>query len=158
MKFRKLVLLLVAAVLAIAGYFGVRILLHGFTTAAEPSRLETIVARAARNFAIPRRARLEPNPWKPTPDVLKDARESYIDRCAVCHAPDGSGQCNVGRNLYPRVPDLRQPQTQDLTDGQLRFIIRRGVPLTGMPGWPSPTTSSPTTVGSWSSTSAACAA
>jgi len=103
--------------LVVAGYFGVRILLHGFTTAAEPSRLETIVARAARNFAIPRKARLEPNPWKPTPDVLKDAHESYFDRCAVCHAPDGSGQTNVGRNLYPRVPDLRLPQTQNLTDG-----------------------------------------
>jgi mono/diheme cytochrome c family protein len=99
MNFRKAALLLLAAVVIIAGYFGVRILLHGFTTAAEPSRLETIIARAARNFAIPRSARFEPNPLKPTPEVLKEARESYIDRCAVCHAPDGSGQSNVGRNL-----------------------------------------------------------
>src|SRR5258707_9075036 len=138
MKFRKIVQLLLIAVIIVAGYFGVRILLHGFTTAAEPSRLETVVARAARNFAIPRKARLEPNPWKPTPDVLKDARESYFDRCAVCHAPDGSGQTNVGGNLYPRVPDLRASQTQNLTDGQLRHIIRSGVPLTGMPGWAKP--------------------
>jgi hypothetical protein len=137
-KFRKIVLLLVIAVVVVAGYFGVRILLYGFSTAVEPSRLETIVARAARNFAIPRKARLEPNPWKPTPDVLKDGRESYFDRCAVCHAPDGSGQTNVGGNLYPRVPDLRAPQTQNLTDGQLRYIIRSGVPLTGMPGWAKP--------------------
>src|SRR3981081_4110508 len=114
MKFRKIVLLLVAAVLVVAGFYAVRIILYGFPPAAEPSRLETIVARAARNFAIPRKARLEPNPWKPTPDVLKSARESYFDRCAVCHAPDGSGQTNVGRNLYPRVPDLRLPQTQNL--------------------------------------------
>src|SRR6266436_8661106 len=138
MKFGKVFLLIAAAVLVVAGYFGVRILLHGFTTAAAPSRLETIVARAARDFAIPRKARLEPNPWKPTPDVLREARESYIYRCAVCHAPDGSGQTNVGRNEYPRVPDLRLPQTQDLTDGQLRYIIRSGVPLTGMPGWAKP--------------------
>src|SRR5260221_3926102 len=135
MKFRKIVLLLVIAVVVIAGYFGVRILLHGFTTAAEPSRLETVVARAARNFAIPRKARLEPNPWKPTPDVLREARESYIDRCAVCHAPDGSGQTNVGGNLYPRVPDLRASQTQNLTDGQLRHIIRSRVALTGIGRW-----------------------
>src|SRR6266481_6575695 len=107
MKFRIVLLFITAAVLVVAGYFGVRILLHGFSTAVEPSRLETLVARAARNFAIPRKARLEPNPWKPTPDVLKDARESYFDRCAVCHAPDGSGQTNVGGNLYPRFPDLR---------------------------------------------------
>src|ERR1700747_113543 len=114
MKFRKILQLLLLAIIIVAGYFGVRILINGFTTAAEPSRLETIVARAARNFAIPRNARLEPNPWKPTPDVLKAPRESYFDRCPVCHASDGSGQSNVGRNLYPRVPDLRLPQTQNL--------------------------------------------
>ena len=106
MKFRKIAQPLLIAIIVVAGYFGVRILLHGFSTAAEPSRFETLVARAARNFAIPRKARLEKNPWKPTPDVLKAARESYIDRCSVCHAPDGSGQSNLGRNLYPRVPDL----------------------------------------------------
>jgi hypothetical protein len=56
----------------------------------------------------------------------------------VCHAPDGSGQTEVGRNLYPKVPDLRLPLTQNLTDGQLRYIIRNGVRLTGMPGWARP--------------------
>ncbi len=135
MKRWKIVLLLAATAIVIAGFYATRLILRGFTTAAAPSRLETIVARAARNFAIPRKARLEPNPWKPTLDVLKDARESYLARCAICHAPDGSGQTNVGRNLYPRVPDLRLPQTQNLTDGQLHYIIRSGVPLTGMPGW-----------------------
>src|SRR5690349_17811081 len=138
MKLRKAFRYLAAVVFITFLVYAIYHIRHGFTTAAEPSRLETIVARAARNFAIPRKARLEPNPWKPTPDLLKDARESYIDRCSVCHAPDGSGQTNVGRNLYPRVPDLRAPQTQNLTDGQLRYIIRSGVPLTGMPGWAKP--------------------
>jgi hypothetical protein len=48
MKFRKIVQLLLLAIVIVAGYFGVRILIHGFTTAAEPSRLETIIARAAQ--------------------------------------------------------------------------------------------------------------
>src|SRR5258708_13734032 len=95
MKFRKIVLLLVIAVVVIAGYFGVRILLHGFTTAAEPSRLETVVARAARNFAIPRKARLEPNPWKPTPELLREARQSDIDPSAYSPAPDPSRPPNL---------------------------------------------------------------
>jgi hypothetical protein len=138
MKPRKIVLPLWVLVVLAVGYFGLRLLLHGFTTAKAPSRIETVLARAARNFAIPRMARLEKNPWKPTADVLKDARESYMDRCAVCRAPGGSSQSNVGRNLYPRVPDLRAPQTQNLTDGQLRYIIRSGVPLTCMPGWAKP--------------------
>jgi hypothetical protein len=49
----------------------------------------------------------------------------------VCHGPDGSGQTSIGHNLYPKVPDLRLPQTQNLTDGEIRYIIRNGVRLTG---------------------------
>ena len=138
MKVWKLFLLLCCAVVVAIGLYGMRLISRGFSTADEPSYLERVAARAARNFAIPRRARLEVNPWKPTPDVLKAAREIFIDRCAVCHGPDGSGQTGVGRNLYPKVPALRLPQTQSLTDGEIRYIIRNGVRLTGMPGWAKP--------------------
>ena len=120
------------------GLYGARLIRRGFSTADQPSYLERTVARTARNLAIPRKARLESNPWKATPEVLKEARESFLDRCAVCHGPDGSGQTVVGRNLYPKVPDLRLPQTQNLTDGEIRYIIRNGVRLTGMPGWAKP--------------------
>jgi predicted CXXCH cytochrome family protein len=138
MKARKLFPLLGCVAIAAIGLYAVRLIWRGFSTADEPSYLERVAARAARNFAIPRKARLEANPWKPTPDVLKEARESFVDRCAVCHGPDGSGQTGVGRNLYPKVPDLRLKQTQGLTDGEIRYIIRNGVRLTGMPGWAKP--------------------
>ena len=36
------------------------------------------------------------------------------------------------------MPDLRLPETQNLTDGEIRYIIRNGVRLTGMPGWARP--------------------
>lgn len=111
---------------------------RGFSTAAEPSSIEKFIARTARNFAIPKKARLEANPWKATPSVLNEAREDFIARCAICHGPDGAGQTDIARNLYPKVPDLRLPQTQNLTDGQIRYIIRNGVRLTGMPGWARP--------------------
>ena len=111
---------------------------RGFSTADQPSFLETVVARTARNLSIRRKARLEANPWTGTADVLKEARESFVDRCAVCHGQDGSGQTQVGSNLYPKVPDLRSPRTQKLTDGEIRYIIRNGVRLTGMPGWANP--------------------
>jgi predicted CXXCH cytochrome family protein len=125
------------AILASIVYAGV-LIDRGFSTGAEPSTIEKFMARTARNLAIPRKARLETNPFEPTANVLKEARESFIARCAVCHGPDGSGQTEVGRNLYPKVPDLRLPLTQNLTDGQLRYIIRNGVRLTGMPGWARP--------------------
>jgi mono/diheme cytochrome c family protein len=138
MKAWRVLSLLCALALVAIGLYGSRLIWRGFSTADQPSYLEKTLAREARNLAIPRKARLEPNPWKPTPEVLNQARESFLDRCAVCHGADGSGQTNVGRNLYPKVPDLRLPRTQNLTDGEVRYIIRNGVRLTGMPGWATP--------------------
>jgi len=94
-----------------------------------------LVARTVRNLAIPAAARHENNPLKASPEILNEARDSFIDRCATCHGNDGSGQTQVGRSLYPKPPDLRSPQTQNLTDGQIRYIIKNGVRLTGMPAW-----------------------
>ncbi|HJZ50917.1 MAG TPA: c-type cytochrome, partial [Candidatus Acidoferrales bacterium] len=138
MTISKTLGLIAAAMLVAAGIYGARLIWRGLSTSQEPSYLETVVARTARNLAIPRKARSETNPWKATPDVLREARESFLDRCAVCHGPDGAGQTQDGRNLYPRVPDLRLPLTQNLTDGEIRYIIRNGVRLTGMPGWAKP--------------------
>src|SRR4029077_18722472 len=47
-------------------------------------------------------------------------------------------ETQIGRNLYPKVPDLRLPQTQSLTDGEIHYIIKNGVRLTGMPAWGNP--------------------
>jgi hypothetical protein len=37
--------------------------------------------------------------------------------------------------MYPQAPDMRQADTQALTDGELFYIIQNGVRLTGMPAW-----------------------
>jgi len=71
---------------------------------------------------------------------MKDAREHFADHCAQCHANNGSGDTEMGKNLYPRAPDMRLPATQNLSDGELYYIIRNGVPLTGMPAWGEPHT------------------
>ena len=138
MSNRKIaVILVVFAVFALAVY-GLRLVRHGFSTASEPSYLERIAARTTRNLSIPGKAKKEANPFQPTYEVLSEARESFIARCAACHGPDGSGMTELGRNLYPKVPDLRSPETQNLSDGEIRYIIRNGVRLTGMPGWARP--------------------
>ena len=127
-----LVVLVAFSVLAVYGIVWIR---RG--AAGEPSSFEKVVARTARNLAIPLRARAEKNPVIATPEVLQEARNVFLDRCAVCHGHDGSGETQIGRNLYPKPPDLRAAQTQDLSDGELRYIIQNGVRLTGMPAWAS---------------------
>jgi hypothetical protein len=41
----------------------------------------------------------------------------------------------IGENMYPPAPDMRKPDTQNLTDGELFYILRNGIRFTGMPGW-----------------------
>jgi Cytochrome C oxidase, cbb3-type, subunit III len=41
----------------------------------------------------------------------------------------------MGSRLYPPAPDMRKSSTQNLSDGELFFIIQNGIRLTGMPAW-----------------------
>src|SRR5690349_19800009 len=109
--------------------------LHGLSTRQPPSALERVIARAARRAAIPRGARDAVNPVSFNDQVWADARAHFADHCASCHGNDGRGQTELGQKLYPRAPDMRQPDTQKLTDGELYWIIENGVRLTGMPAW-----------------------
>jgi predicted CXXCH cytochrome family protein len=111
---------------------------RGFSAKSEPSHFEQILAREVRNVAIPRSSRNQKNPLPNTSETLKEAHEDFTARCASCHGTDGRGQTQIGQGLYPRVPDLSAEQTQDLTDGELHYIIENGVQLTGMPGWGHP--------------------
>ena len=140
MKNPKTILwILLAAVIAGLAY-GAALLRHGISARKDPSQTEIRVARSLRHMAIPKADRNEQNPWKDvaTADVMKDAREHFADHCAECHANDGSGNTEMAKGLYPRPPDMRLPATQNLSDGELYYIIRNGVPLTGMPGWGDP--------------------
>ncbi|HEX6738706.1 MAG TPA: c-type cytochrome [Vicinamibacteria bacterium] len=133
---RVLLVLLILVALALAG--GAWMLSRGFSARVEPSRLEAAVARRLRHLAVPRGARQAKNPVAMTPEVLHDGLEHFADHCAVCHANDGGGKTTLGENTYPRAPDMRLPETQRLSDGELFYIIENGVRFTAMPGWGNP--------------------
>lgn len=131
---RAFVLLVV--VLAIAGGLATySVLGRGLSTRVAPSPVETYIARAMRGLATPSAARNRPNPIEATPEVMEEALAHFADHCASCHANDGSGATELGRNLYPPAPDMRADATQSLTDGELFSLIENGVRLTGMPAW-----------------------
>jgi len=108
---------------------------HGVSARDEPTAIEAFVARRLRHLAVPRSARQAQNPVAATPEVLAEARAHFADHCALCYANDGSGQTEIGKNLYPKAPDMRESGTQSLSDGELFYIIHNGVRLTGMPAW-----------------------
>ena len=131
----KLVLTTVVVVLAvvvIAGWIEIR---HGLSARDNPTALEAFVARTVRKMAMPAKAKNQKNPYTATPELLTEARRHFADHCATCHGNDGSGNTSIGRNLYPKAPDMRLPDTQGLSDGQIYYIIHNGIRLTGMPAW-----------------------
>lgn len=115
--------------------YGILMIRAGFSARERPSFLETVIARTVREAAIPARARREHAPFAAAPEILTDGRHHFADHCAICHANNGSGQTEMGQGLYPKPPDLRLRPTQDLTDGEIFYIIQNGIRLTGMPAW-----------------------
>ena len=93
------------------------------------------MARALRHLAVPASAQTQSNPFRATPDMLAEARRHFADHCAGCHANDGSGNTAMGQNLYPKSPDMRLSATQQLSDGELYYMIHNGIRFTGMPAW-----------------------
>ena len=134
----KTTLLAVIGVAALIVLCAALLVLRGFNATREPSRIERVVARAVRDLAIPRAAGREKNPLQLSAENLQAGREIFLARCANCHGVDGSGRTPVGQSLYPRVPDLRAQPTQNLSDGDIHYIIQNGVQLTGMPAWRNP--------------------
>lgn len=108
---------------------------HGFSAREKPTKLEAFLARHARRLATPAGARDLENPLDPTPLNIAEARDHFADHCAICHANNGSGKTQINSGLYPPAPDMSEKQTQDLTDGEIFYIIKNGIRFTGMPGW-----------------------
>jgi mono/diheme cytochrome c family protein len=135
MRKRTLLILIIAAGMAGAAVFGFTMIRSGFSARDNPSVVETYVAKTARRLSVPSSERNATNPFAPTPEVLAEARAHFADHCATCHGNDGNGKTQIGQNLYPKAPDMRMPQTQNLTDGELYYTIHNGIRLTGMPAW-----------------------
>lgn len=130
-----LLLIVLAVGLAGAGWMAYDHFSSGFSAKGQPSAIEIWAARTARYWAIPKEWREAQNPVPLSPVALGEGRAHFADHCASCHANDGSGQTKIGKNVYPPAPDLRLPDTQDLSDGILFYTIHYGVRFTAMPGW-----------------------
>lgn len=148
MKRRWIVGAAIVAALVLASFAVLASMMRrGFSALDEPSAFEAIVARTMRRWAVPSDLRQERNPVPLTPAVLADGRAHFADHCAGCHGNDGKGG-GMGRQMYPRTPDMTLETTQSMSDGEIFSIIENGIRLTGMPGFGSGTAES--AYGSWS--------
>jgi mono/diheme cytochrome c family protein len=134
-KFLTFLILAVLAGVATLGWLGYRLFTTGFSAKTEPHAIEVFMARQIRHLAIPIEQRNASNPIAFSPDLLQEGLAHFADHCAVCHANDGSGKTPIGKNVYPKAPDLRLSDTQSMSDGELFWVIHNGIRFTAMPAW-----------------------
>jgi mono/diheme cytochrome c family protein len=130
---RRLFTILVVALILAAVVFLTRGI--GFTSRLRPLPFESTASHAARRWATPPALIAQANPVPSSDEVLKDAMAHWADHCATCHGNDGKGTTTIGGSLYPPAPDMQAAATQQMSDGELFYVIERGIPLTGMPAW-----------------------
>ena len=85
----------------------------------------------------------QPNPLKPSGEVLYAGESLYQGdvqpaACKTCHGVNGNGLGIMAQGLNPSPRNFGCKETmQEVSDGQLFWIIRNGSPGTGMPAFKS---------------------
>ncbi|MEO8050109.1 MAG: c-type cytochrome [Acidobacteriota bacterium] len=125
----------VSAVVAVLGWALWTVKSHGFSAREKPAAYEIFLARQARRLASEPGATGLKNPVEATLLAVAEARDHFADHCATCHGNRGDGKTQINAGLYPPAPDMRESATQELSDGELFYLIKNGVRFTGMPGW-----------------------
>jgi mono/diheme cytochrome c family protein len=127
-------LLLVIGALGVGACMMHNMMERGFSTRTEPMQMEKALATTIRERAIPSRYKTMKNPVAATPEVIHEGMAHWADHCAACHANNGSGDTMYGKTMYPRPSDMRQKDTQEMSDGELYHTINNGMPAFGDPG------------------------
>ncbi|MGH9416801.1 MAG: c-type cytochrome [Terriglobales bacterium] len=131
---KGVIILLVAAGLAGVGAWGWLHSAQGFSADAKPTWIEAELASVSRRLALPGDQNRVKNPYPATLARVAAGRQQFHTQCALCHGEDGGGETAIGRQLYPRAPDLGG-QTENKSDGALYYSIRNGIRMSGMPAW-----------------------
>src|SRR6185295_6618957 len=108
---------------------------EGSSARGDAPELEARIAQWLLHHTVPVDQRAMKNPLSSvagSPDVAA-GHDVYRSKCELCHAYDGGGKTDIGSNQYPHPPDLKSPDVQRISDGELVYHIRNGIRHTGMP-------------------------
>jgi len=133
MRWSVIVAIVVAALLVTA----YAVIVPGLSSARQkPSAFEVEVATYLLHHSVPDSAVARTNPLgaHPDPAALREGRDLFAKNCEACHAHDGRGQTQLGANVFPRPPNLKDA-VRSISDGEIFYHIRNGIRNTAMPAW-----------------------
>ena len=65
---------------------------------------------------------------------ILDGTEHFAAHCASCHGAPGVPRGDIANRLYPKPADLTNA-AQRYTPGELFWILKNGIKMSGMPAW-----------------------
>ena len=120
--------------LALAGGFYAFVLPGLSSARQQPLGIETSIATWLLHHSVPASAKGRHNPLANDVASASAGKDIYAQKCEVCHAYEGGGETEIGANIYPRAPVLRD-LIPSMTDGEIFYHIRNGIRNTAMPAW-----------------------
>jgi mono/diheme cytochrome c family protein len=104
------------------------------------NRLRSELDEAARAASdghshAPASAKTLKNPLQGTAEELAGDRTLNEKNCASCHGPDGKAHTQAAFAMKVRPADLTDHAAHGLTDGEIYWVITRGIKSSGMPGY-----------------------
>jgi mono/diheme cytochrome c family protein len=129
----RAIVVLLGACVALTVLMAVFFFLLGGVQARPPGRLETRILTFAKHQILVGSKGLK-SPLLPTAENISEGQQSFSHYCFACHGLDGQKTgVPFADAMSPPVPSLASPGVQAYTDGQLYWIIGRGLWPSGMP-------------------------
>jgi cytochrome c1 len=124
------------AVLAAQGFAALAIMYSGvFNVAATDPHWG--ITRAIFNIARVRSIKAQASGIKPLENLADHWRvvagtSHFAEHCSSCHSAPGVEAGEIAKGMYPPPPDLKDASRQ-WSSGELFWIIRHGIKMSGMP-------------------------
>lgn len=134
MKFLSFIGALALAAAIAAGVY----LFGGFFNVAASEQDPGVLAwaiKSVRNGSISRHANDTPAVKLDDPATIRAGARAFQARgCPFCHGAPGVDYAKLTEGMNPGPPDLKEePEVKNLTAGQVFWIVKNGLRMTGMP-------------------------
>ncbi len=123
-------------ILLVVGGLAVVASLGGINMAATegPGAMEKTVAGWAVDRSVAARAPQTSNPFADDPAAVETGLAHFCATCVHCHAAPQVEASEFAHGLNPPAPEL-STVAKDWTDGELFWIAKHGIRMTGMPAF-----------------------
>lgn len=106
-----------------------------FSASKEAGAIESTLAPWAYERSMARRAPDGKNPFVADANALAVGMDHYRENCVICHGAPDVKPVELAEGLNPAAPKLHTDDSQELKDGEIFYIVKNGIRMTGMPAF-----------------------